>query len=79
MHKDRLNHKEIISQGAAEWGKLTDDQKVPYNQKYQEEKDKYQLLQQNMVRRTQLLKFTRILEDGAHSYHLSAPASFYML
>ena len=44
-----MNHKEIISQGAAAWSRLTDDQKLPYNQKYEAEKEKYNTLLQNMV------------------------------
>lgn len=44
-----MNHKEIISQGASAWSRLTDDQKLPYNQKYEAEKEKYNVLLQNMV------------------------------
>ena len=40
----------FFSQGAAAWSRLTDDQKLPYNQKYEAEKEKYNTLLQNMVR-----------------------------
>lgn len=47
-NREKMNHKEIISQGAAAWSRLTDDQKLPYNQKYEAEKEKYNTLLQNM-------------------------------
>lgn len=49
-NRDKMNHKEIISQGASAWSRLTDDQKTPYNEKYAIEKEKYNVLLQNMVR-----------------------------
>lgn len=49
-NRDKLNHKEIISQGASAWSRLTDDQKIPYNQKYEAEKEKYNALLNSMVR-----------------------------
>ncbi|KAF6037712.1 hypothetical protein EB796_003974 [Bugula neritina] len=47
-NRDKLDHKQIISQGAAAWSQLTDEQKLPYNQKYAVEKDKYNALLQSM-------------------------------
>jgi len=47
-NRDKLNHKEIISQGASAWSRLTDDQKIPYNQKYEAEKEKYNALLNSM-------------------------------
>ena len=36
-----LGHKEIVSKGAEEWSKLTDEQKVPYNKLYEAAKEEY--------------------------------------
>lgn len=47
-NKDKMNHKEIISSGAAAWGKLTDTEKEPYNKKYDAEKEKYNALLQSL-------------------------------
>ena len=44
-----MDHKQIISSGAAAWGKLSDKEKEPYNKKYNAEKEKYNILLQSMV------------------------------
>ncbi|KAF6031714.1 hypothetical protein EB796_010008 [Bugula neritina] len=44
-----LGHKEIVSKGAEEWGRLTDEQKVPYNKLYETAKEEYNAKMQAMV------------------------------
>jgi len=38
-----------VSKGAEEWGRLTDEQKVPYNKLYETAKEEYNAKMQAMV------------------------------
>ena len=44
-----LGHKEIVSKGAEEWSKLTDEAKAPYNALYEAAKVEYNAKLQAMV------------------------------